>query len=202
MMYCVTSPAWVRHVLSHYHIVKGVVMSYFVTPSHCKWSMVWYRSVGSPHRCSRAYEWSTGPMLHCVRMSTRFTCLNDAACPHVLQCLSSEGALVTREHAWERASLAACLGQLSTGHMTVSKPSQARRHGPETQTQDTWKRRSPPEQGGGVQSRKTRDSTGALSSREAGSRVTRHVTAPKPSRSGRQSLKPRGTWQCRNPPEQ
>jgi hypothetical protein len=74
----------------------------------------------------------------------------------------SVGALPSRE-AWSRA----------VRYMELSEPSQARRQG--LKPQDTWQRRSPPEQGGRVQSRGTRDSVEALPSREAGSEAAGHM---------------------------
>jgi hypothetical protein len=67
---------------------------------------------------------------------------------------------------------------------------------------DTWQRRSPSEQGGGVRCRGTRGSARALPSMEAGSGVMGHVAAPEPSRVGRQGPEPCDTWQHRSPPEQ
>jgi hypothetical protein len=48
-----------------------------------------------------------------------------------------------------------------------------------------WQHQSPPQQGDGFRSRKTRGGTRALLSREAGSRAMRHVGAPEPSSAGR-----------------
>jgi hypothetical protein len=74
----------------------------------------------------------------------------------------SVGALPSRE-TWSRA----------VRYMELSEPSQARRQG--LKPQDTWQRRSPPKQGGRVQSRGTRDSVEALPSREAGSEAAGHM---------------------------
>jgi hypothetical protein len=73
----------------------------------------------------------------------------------------------------------------ATEHMAASEPSLGERWGPEPQ--DTWWHRSSPQQGGEVQSRGTRVSTGALLSREAGSRAARHVSASELSSAGRRS---------------
>jgi hypothetical protein len=85
-------------------------------------------------------------------------------------------------------------------HVIESEPFQAGRQGSEPW--GTWQHRSPLEQGGGVRSYVTHGSIGALLSREAGSEAVGHKAAPEPSRAGRQGSEPRGTWQCRSPPEQ
>jgi hypothetical protein len=151
-----TSPVWGHDVMSHCHTVRGVLVSYHVTPPCCKLSVVWHRHVGSPHHCSRHYEWSSGPALHFVRMSARLAWLNDVICSHVLQCLSGERALVTRESALGTRD-PSCVPRPSkpffipdshgplraAGNMAAPKPSSAGRCGPEPW--DTFQRRSPPE---------------------------------------------------------
>jgi hypothetical protein len=52
------------------------------------------------------------------------------------------------------------------GYVTAPKPSRARRQSPESR--NTWQHQSPPEQGGGVRSRRTRGNPGALQRRERG----------------------------------
>jgi hypothetical protein len=55
---------------------------------------------------------------------------------------------------------------------------------------DALQRRSPPKQGGGLQSLGTRGSTEALPNGEVGSGATGHVTALEPSLSGRRDPEP------------
>jgi hypothetical protein len=195
MIFCMASLAWGHHALSHCHIVRGMVVPCPVTPPHCKQSVVWHRPVGSPHHYSRAYEWSTGPALHYVHLSACLVHLNSVACPHVLQCLSGEGALVThggalgtrepsfmhmpampffilearRAHGSAGALPSREAGFRAVGHVALPEPSQVGRWGSELR--DTWQCRSPPEQGGGVRSCDARGNTGALPSQEAGSRA-------------------------------
>jgi hypothetical protein len=47
-------------------------------------STVWCRSVGSPCTIVVSYNWSTGPALHCGRLSVRLVSLDGAVYPHVL----------------------------------------------------------------------------------------------------------------------
>jgi hypothetical protein len=56
--------------------------------------------------------------------------------------------------------------------------------------------RSPLEQGGGVRSRATCGSIGALPSKEVGSRAVGHVAALEAGLTGRQGLEPQRMWQC------
>jgi hypothetical protein len=57
----------------------------------------------------------------------------------------------------------------------------------------------PSRHGGRVRSRWSRGGSGALPSREAGSRAMVHVAAPEPSLAGRWGSKPLDTWQGRSP---
>jgi hypothetical protein len=78
-------------------------------------------------------------------------------------------------------------GSGAAGNVAAPDPSRAGMQGPEPR--GTWPRRSPPEQGGMVQSHGARGSAGALMSREAGSGATGHMVASEPSRVGRQCPK-------------
>jgi hypothetical protein len=62
------------------------------------------------------------------------------------------------------------------GHMAAPELTSARRRGPEPR--DTWQHRSSPQQGGEVQTRGTRGSTGAHLIKEARSGAEGHVAAP------------------------
>jgi hypothetical protein len=64
-------------------------------------------------------------------------------------------------------------GSRAIGQVAAPEPSRAGRRSPKLC--DTWQHQSPPEQGGGVWSRVTRGSIGALLSREAGSGAAGHV---------------------------
>jgi hypothetical protein len=85
-------------------------------------------------------------------------------------------------------------GSKAVGRVAAPEPSRARRWDPKPQ--NTWQLRNPPEQGGGVQSHRTCGGSGALPSREVGSRAVRRVTVPEPSRMGLQGLVPLDTRQC------
>jgi hypothetical protein len=67
--------------------------------------------------------------------------------------------------------------------------------------QDVWQRRSPPWQGGGVQSRRTRGGAGAVPSRVASSGASGHVVAPELTLAGRRGLEPQDMWQRQSPPQ-
>jgi hypothetical protein len=69
------------------------------------------------------------------------------------------------------------------GHLTASKPTSVGWQGPGPY--DTWQRRSPPQPGGEVRSHMTRDSAGAHISREASYEEIKHMTAMKPTLTGR-----------------
>jgi hypothetical protein len=69
--------------------------------------------------------------------------------------------------------------QIVVRHVVVTGPSRVGRRDPESW--DTWKLRSPLEQGGGVRSRGTRGGTGALPCREVGSGAMGSVAAMEPS---------------------
>jgi hypothetical protein len=108
MMSCdVTSVGSPHHVALPYRQRRGCALS--CHKATLQRSVVWHRPIGSPHYCSRPYEWLIGSALHCVRLSARLIGLNGVAGPHILQCLSGKGALVTRE----RVNLATCLGQIN-----------------------------------------------------------------------------------------
>jgi hypothetical protein len=72
--------------------------------------------------------------------------------------------------------------QIAVGHVAALEHSQAGRQ--DLEPRDAWWLRSPPEQGGGVWSHETCGGTGALLSREVGSRAARCVVVPEPSRMG------------------
>jgi hypothetical protein len=62
------------------------------------------------------------------------------------------------------------------GHMAAPELTSAKRRG--TELRDTWQHRNSPQQGGEVQARGTRGSTGAHLIKEARSGVEGHVAAP------------------------
>jgi hypothetical protein len=121
------------------------------------------------------------------------------ACPHVLRAMMAQvsGISVTCGHALEtlESSRIGMPGKLSL----------FLRFAAHRELRDTWQRRSPPEQGGGVwcygthggtralllgrvRSHETRGNARALPNREVGSRATRHVTTQEPTLAGRQGL--------------
>jgi hypothetical protein len=87
-----------------------------------------------------------------------------------------------------------------SGHVTAPEPFLAGR--PDPEPWDTWRCRSPPQQGGRVWDRRTRGSTGAFLSREVGSRAAGHVAAPEPSSAGRPGPGLWDTWRRRSLPQQ
>jgi hypothetical protein len=58
-----------------------------------------------------------------------------------------------------------------------------------------WQRWSPPQQRGGIQNCKTRDSTGDLPSEKTGDKAMTHVMIPKSYSAEWRDLKPWYTWQ-------
>jgi hypothetical protein len=80
----------------------------------------------------------------------------------------------------------------ATGHVATPEPSQLGRR--DLEPLDTWKRRCPPYQGGGIRSHWTHGDTGALPIREAESGATGHVAAPDPTLARRQGPVLQGTW--------
>jgi hypothetical protein len=129
-------------------------------------------------------EWSIVLPLH-------YSC-TVAACPHALQALTTlpvcmsckpimalmAGALetCTRMH-WKHACQAAQAGLL--GFSLCLRPVAHRK------PQDMWQRRSSPQQGGKVQSYRTRGSVKAHLSREVRSGAIGHVAALEPTSAGR-----------------
>jgi hypothetical protein len=75
--------------------------------------------------------------------------------------------------------LEVCGPQRVVGHVAAPEPSQAGRQS--LVLWDTWQCRSPPEQGGRIQSRGKHDSVGAHLSREAGSEAIGHMAMLEPS---------------------
>jgi hypothetical protein len=85
------------------------------------------------------------------------------------------------------------VGSGAIGHVAAPEPSSAGRRGPELL--DTWRRRSPPEQGGGVWSYRTHGGSGALLSWKVGFGAAGHVTTLEHSSTGRWGLELQDTWQ-------
>jgi hypothetical protein len=84
------------------------------------------------------------------------------------------------------------VGSRAAGHVTTSEPSLSERWDPDPL--ETWRRRSPPYQGGRDWGHWICDDAGALLIREVGSGVTGHVMTPEPSLSGRRGLEPLDMW--------
>jgi hypothetical protein len=135
-----------------------------------------------------------------------------SVCLHVLQRLSHEGALITRERAMGTRE-PSCMPRPTKSffipkahsplraarHVVALESSRVGRRGLEPW--GTWQHWGPLKQGGGVQSRRTRGNTEALPSRETGSEAARHVATLEPSRAGRWGMELRGTWQRQSPPK-
>jgi hypothetical protein len=149
MISCAASREWGRHGLSHYHTARVVDVPCPVTLPQCKRSVLRHRPVGSPYHCSRVYERSTRSMLHYVFLSALLACLNGVICPHVLKCLSGEGAFVMREPScMPRSDKLFFIPEAHSPlramrHVAVREPSQVGRQG--LGLRGTWQRRSPPE---------------------------------------------------------
>jgi hypothetical protein len=79
--------------------------------------------------------------------------------------------------------LRVCGPHRAARHVIMSEPSQAEMQG--SVPWDTWQRRSPLEKGGRIQSHGIRGSTGALSSREAGSGAVGHMVVSELSQAGK-----------------
>jgi hypothetical protein len=74
-------------------------MPYLVALSCCARSAVWRCPVGLPHNVAVSCEWSTGPALHCSRLSAHLAGHDGSVCLHVLHAIMAQAleALKTRE---------------------------------------------------------------------------------------------------------
>jgi hypothetical protein len=80
------------------------------------------------------------------------------------------------------------------GYVAAPELKSARRRGP--RQQDTWRRRSPPQQGGEVRGHGTRGGAGAHLSKVARSRAAEHMAVPETTSAGSCDPKLQHTWQC------
>jgi hypothetical protein len=95
---------------------------------------------------------------------------------------------------WQRRS--SPLGEAepgAMGHVAVPEPTSAGRRGPELR--NAWRRRSSTQQGDDARGHGPRGSTGAHLSKEVRSGAVGHVTAPKPTSTGRRGPKLQLMWQ-------
>jgi hypothetical protein len=80
------------------------------------------------------------------------------------------------------------------GYVAAPELTSARRRG--TRARDTWRRRSPPQQGGEVRSHGTRGGAGAHLSKVARSRAAGHMAVPETTSAGSCDPKLQHMWQC------